>query len=188
MRRVFKHRHLNSPQTVGRLTLVVVTAGSSTGLTGVQVLVSGGSSGFSRHSRPERVSWALTEPMPTPQGRGTTCAAFVLVHKSHMEATGSQREGIAGRKEDSHCVSKSFFSQLQMLFCFLLKFPFFFLFLTVLDLFSTLSLLHPSFYLQRLSIQDWPHRFIKQSKSHCPLCINISITELNHKSWESPHL
>lgn len=144
--------------------------------------MSGGSSGFSRHSRPERVSLAFTEPMPKPQGRGTTSAAFVLAHKSHMEATESQLEGIAGRKEDSHCFSKSFFMPITNAFLFSSEIS---LLLPVFN--SPASFLHsvcasPTFYLQSLSIQDWPHCVTKQSKSHCPLYVNVSATELNHKS------
>ena len=57
------------------------------------------------------------------------------------------------------------------------------IFCKVVDHLTNPSVLHPSLYLQSLSIQDSAYCFMKQSISHFPLNININIIDLSHKSF-----
>lgn len=76
-----------------------------------------------------------------------------------------------------------FFTSITNAFLFPPEISFPSIFCKVVDLLANPSALHPSFYLQSLSIQDSAYCFMKQSMSHFPLNININIIDLSHKSF-----
>jgi len=125
------------------------------------------------------LSWLSQWPMPNPQAGRIFSCLFLQLKESFLSNCRHQvvRKTIA-------VFLDHFFTSITNAFLFSPEISFHLpIFCKVVDRLANPSVLHPSLYLQSLSIQDSAYCFMKQSISHFPLNININIIDLSHKSF-----